>query len=101
MQRFVGKLQYVGSDEVVEFTAGNAALAAWERYALRNKIPLGREQTPALLSSLVVAHAALGIEQGVDAWIESVDSVELDYVEIGPDGKPVEVPPTQAAASPA
>lgn len=90
MIRFKGRLEYVGG-EAVEFTAGNAALAVWERYAVRNGLPMGKESPP-LLSSLVIAHHALGIEQGIDAWIETVDGIELE-AEGG------EVPPTNADPS--
>lgn len=98
MLRFQGRLRFFGSDEIVEFAAGNAALAAWERYAIRNKMPMGKESPP-LLSSLVVAHHALGIEQGFDAWAETVESIELDATDLDGDGKPIDVPPTHAAAS--
>lgn len=93
MFRFTGKVTYAdGSEET--FETGNAALAAWERYAMRNKLPMGADSPPTL-SSLVIAHHALGIEEGFDGWSESVAGIELDADQ---DGEPV-VPPTQPAPS--
>lgn len=76
MFRFTGRVEY-DDGRLVEFEAGNAALAAWERYAMRNKLPLGVDSPPTM-SALVIAHHALGIEQGVDAWLETVQGIELD-----------------------
>ena len=76
MFRFSGRVEFA-SGETAEFTAGNAALAAWERYAMRHGLPMGKESPPTM-SSLVIAHHALGVEQGVDAWIETVEGIELD-----------------------
>lgn len=86
--RFRGVVYYVdGSSD--EFSAGNAALAAYERYAVRHKFPTGTEAPPTL-SSMVIAHHALAIEQGFDAWAESVDGIELE-LENGAEA----VPPTE------
>jgi len=95
MLRFVGKIGYTDGTEV-EFEAGNAAMAAWERYAVRHGLPMGKDSPPTI-SSLVIAHYALGIEQGADAWMETVDSVECDVPD-APDGADA-VPPTLEAAS--
>ena len=96
MFRFRGRVQYADG-RVETFTAGNAALAAWERYALRHKIPIGADSPPTM-SSLVIAHHALAVEQGVDAWIETVDGVELDADnEEEPAAEPVD--PTLSEAS--
>jgi hypothetical protein len=91
--RFAGKIRYAGDETVTEFEAGTASVAAWERYALRHNWPASMGTAP-LLAFHVIAHHALGIEQGVDAWIETVDSVELT-----PIGD--EAPPTPPAPSPA
>jgi len=76
-----------------EWESGTAAIAKWERYALRHKIPIG-EGAPGVLMSMVVAHAALGIAVGFDAWEETVDSVETTS-----DGDASFVPPTLQAPS--
>ena len=100
MIRFTGTVKYVDGTST-EIEAGNAALASWERYALRHGYPIGKDAPP-LLSSLVIAHHALGIEQGVDAWMETVDGITLDA---GDPDAPAEadgaqtVHPTLAAAS--
>ena len=86
MIRIKGKVEYVdGTSD--EFECGNAGLAAWERYALRNGFPIGKDSAP-MLSSLVIAHHALAIEMGVDAWADTIDGIDLDVEK---------VPPTQAA----
>lgn len=87
MFRFAGKVEYEDGT-IEEFEAGNVAVAAWERYAVRHKMPMGKDAPPTL-SSIVIAHHALGIEQGVDAWAESIVSIEL--AEKGA------VPPTEQA----
>lgn len=87
MIRFKIKVTYLDGQEV-EVECGTAAVAAWERYAARHGHAHG-DDSPATLSNLVIAHRALGIEQGVDAWMETVDGID---VEILRDGKPV--PPT-------
>lgn len=89
MLRLKGAVEYLDG-RVVEFECGTAAVAAWERYAIRNKLPLG-EGAPAILSSMVTAHHALGIEEGFDGWAETVLGVDLEAVG--------EVPPTPPAAS--
>jgi len=91
--RFVGKVEYVDG-EIVEFKAGSRALAEWERYASRHKLGIGKESPP-ILSSLVIAHFALGIEEGFDAWVDRVDGIEL----AAEGGDDAEVPPTPPVAS--
>ena len=76
MIRFRGRVQMV-SGELLEFDTGTAALAAWEEYAKRHGHPYN-EGAPAMLMTLCIAHHALAIEQGFDAWRESVDGAELD-----------------------
>lgn len=76
MFRFTGKVTYADGTEA-EFESGNAALAAYEKYAARHGLPTGKDSPPTL-SSLVIAHHALGIREGVDAWMETVEGIELD-----------------------
>jgi hypothetical protein len=92
--RFVGKVVYL-EGETVEFEAGNVSLAAWERYAMRHKFPMGQDSPPTL-SSLVMAHHALGIETAIDPWIATVDEIELTTKDAG--GETAD-PPTPPAAS--
>lgn len=95
MIRFRGKVEYEDGSGA-EFECGTAAVAAWERYAVRHKLPYG-DDSPGTLSNLVIAHHALGIEEGVDAWIETVSGCEVEALK---DGVPVQageaagVPPT-------
>jgi hypothetical protein len=89
--RFAGKVEYTDGT-IEEFEAGNVAVAAWERYAVRHKLPMGKDAPPTL-SSIVIAHHALGISEGVDAWAETLVSIELAEKE------PEAVPPTPAEAS--
>lgn len=96
MIRFRGTVVYTDGTEQ-EFETGTAAVAAWERYAVRNKIPYGQD-SPGTLSNLVIAHHALAIEAGVDAWIETVEGVEVEVVGGGEETAPV--PPTPAEATP-
>lgn len=98
MNRFHGKVTLVGGEEL-EFEAGNAALASWEKYAARNGLKTGKEAPPTI-SSLLIAHHALGVELGADAWMETVDGIELEFGEKLPDGTVrAAVPPTEPAAS--
>lgn len=87
-QRFKGHVRLIDGTEH-EFECGNAAVAAWERYAIRNKYPIGQDAPP-ILSSIVAAHHVLGIEEGVDAWAELVDEIEVEAID---------VPPTREEAS--
>lgn len=82
MIRLHGKVLYDDGREV-EFETGNAALAKWERYAARNGLAIGKDSPP-ILSSLVVAHHALGIAEPFDAWAEGVEGVELESTDVPP-----------------
>lgn len=88
---FRGAVHY-SDGSTVEFECGNAAVAAYERYAARHKLPMGKDAPPTL-SSLVIAHHALAIAEGFDAWVETVDGIELNAAEGS------ELPPTLEAPS--
>lgn len=100
MLKFRGVVQFVdGSEE--PFETGNAALAAYERYAARNRLPMGKDAPP-ILSSMVIAHHALAIAEGFDVWAENVQGVELKA--FGDDGQEIQpgeasVPPTPSDPS--
>lgn len=94
MIRFRGKVEY-DDGSAVEFETGTAAVAAWERYAVRNKLPYGQDSPPTL-SNLVIAHHALAIEQGFDAWLETVTGCEVTVE--GGEGAAA-VPPTEPEAT--
>lgn len=96
MIRFHGRVVYKDGTEET-FECGPAAVSAWERYAIRHKQPYG-DESPPTLSNHVIAHYALGIEQGFDAWEETLDGVEVTVTD--PDGEGA-VPPTPEAPSPA
>lgn len=76
MLRIRGKVQF-RDGETAEFETGSAALAAYERYALRHGYPIGADMPPTL-GALVVAHYALDVEEGFDAWADRVDGVEME-----------------------
>lgn len=88
MFQFSGTVHFADGTKAA-FETGNAALAAWERYAMRHKLPMGAASPPTL-SSMVIAHHALAVEEGFDAWAETVLGIELNANQ---DGEPV-VPPT-------
>lgn len=92
MIRLRGSVEYEGG-RVEEFETGSAALAEWELFAMRHGYPLGAAAPP-MLSALVVAHAALGVDEGFDVWRKSVLGVELDTSGIVPPTLPA---PTAAA----
>jgi len=76
MLTFRGKVAYADGSEV-EFETGTAALAAYELYAMRNGFPVG-EGMPPTVGALVMAHHALGIEEGFDVWRHKVAGIELE-----------------------
>jgi hypothetical protein len=83
MLRFQGKIRYRSGEEV-DFEAGLATTAAWEEYAHRNGYPFNADQAPRVLYTLVLAHAALGIEEGFEVWRPKVDGFELEAIEVPP-----------------
>lgn len=85
MLTFRGRVRYTDGEEV-EFTAGTAALAAYEEYALRNGYPYGQE-TPSTLGALVMAHHALKIKEGFKVWKEDVFGIELEADGVDPTGQ--------------
>ena len=89
MIRLTGTVEYEdGTAE--DFETGSAALAAYELYALRHGYPIGTAAPP-MLSSLVVAHHALGKAEGFDTWRAKVSGVELNA---GGENGTGAVPPT-------
>lgn len=83
MIRFKGTVRYKDGHEDA-FEAGLAATAAWEEYAHRNGYPFPVDEAPRVLYTLVIAHAALGIEEGVETWRKTVDTFDLDAIEVPP-----------------
>ena len=82
MIRLKGTIEYEGG-RTQDFETGSAAVAEWELYALRHGYPTG-EGAPAMLSALVVAHYALGVEEGFDVWRRSVIGVDLQSEGVPP-----------------
>ena len=82
MITLTGTIEYEGGRSET-FETGAAALAEWELYAMRHGYPMG-EAAPPMLSALVIAHHALGIEEGFDVWRRSVQNVELDSATVPP-----------------
>lgn len=87
MIRLRGEIEYEGG-RVDHFETGTAALAEWELYALRHGYPIGAGAPP-MLSALVIAHHALGVEEGFDVWRRSVVGVELEQPDAVPPTLPV------------
>lgn len=75
MYRFEGTVEFEDGT-IEEFEAGNVALAAWERYAIRHKLPMGKD-APNMVSSLVIAHAVLGDGVAFDPWSATVAGCEV------------------------
>ena len=82
MLRLRGQIEYEGG-RVEHFETGTAALAEWELYALRHGYPIGKDAPP-MLSALVIAHHALGVQEGFDVWRRSVLGVELESEGVPP-----------------
>lgn len=82
MLTFRGKVEFKDGT-VSEFETGTAALAAWELYALRHGYPVGQGMPP-MLGTLVMAHSALGVEEGIETWMERVHGVELESEDVPP-----------------
>lgn len=91
MIRLKGTVKYKNGRAPEAFEGGAPVLAKWEMYALRHGYPIAPEEAPKMLWMLVVAHAALGVAEGFDVWLETVDDVD-DFVGEG-------IPPTPAEAS--
>jgi hypothetical protein len=75
--RLAGSVEYKDG-HTEDWTAGPAALAEWEIYAMRHGYPVKPGEAPPMLSLLVVAHSALGIAEGFDVWRPTVYGVEAD-----------------------
>ena len=88
MIRLKGTIEYEGG-RTEEFETGTAAIAEWELFALRHGYPIG-EGAPSMLSALVVAHYALGVQEGFEPWRRSVVGIDMEL----PEG----VDPTRLAA---
>ena len=82
MIRLKGTVEYEGGRQET-FEAGSAALAEYELYALRHGYPIGTNAPP-ILTSLVIAHHALGVEEGFDVWRRSVTGVEMESEGVPP-----------------
>lgn len=76
MIHLTGTVEYAdGATE--EFSTGPAAVAEWELFALRHGYPVKQDEAPPVLASLVIAHFALGCEEGFELWRKSVVGVEM------------------------
>lgn len=91
MIRLRGTVTYKNGRAPDSFEGGAPILAKWEIYALRHGYPVAPDEAPKFLWMLVVAHAALGVSEGFDTWIEGVDNIE-DFEGAG-------IPPTPPAPS--
>jgi len=89
MVKFRGVVEFKDG-RTVEFETGTAALAEWELFAMRHGYPVN-EGMPGMLGMLVIAHTALGVEEGFETWRATVSGVTMDETE--------DVPPTRAARS--
>jgi len=88
MIRYTGVVLYTdGRREPWE--TGIRGARAWEAYAARHDLPLNPtpdtiDRFPVASWRLVLAHFALSVELGVDAWAETVDDIELEATELPP-----------------
>lgn len=77
-----GTVTYEGG-EVVAWKARPKDVAAMEAYARRKGIELSEALSPTL--GMFLAYSALGIAEGFDVWLESLDDFEdLTGDEAGP-----------------
>jgi hypothetical protein len=74
--KLAGTVEYEGG-RTEEFLTGPAAVAEWELFALRHGYPVRQDEAPPVLASLVIAHFALGVQEGFDVWRKSVVGVEM------------------------
>ena len=75
MIHLTGNIEYEGG-RIERFETGSAAIAEWELYALRHGYPPKVEDAPRMLMMLVIAHHALGVEEGFEVWRKSVVGLE-------------------------
>jgi hypothetical protein len=88
--RLSGRVEYLDG-RVEPFSTGTAALMAYERYAVRNGLPVGSDAPPMTMAHVVAWHAVAAEGVGFDTWVATVEGVELD--------EDAEIPPTLRAAS--
>jgi hypothetical protein len=95
MIRYTGTVIYLDGRRE-EFETGMRGARAWEAYATRHELPLNPtretvDRFPVYTWQLVIAHAALNVEAGVDTWGDDVDGV-VDWTAS-------DVPPTREGHS--
>jgi len=95
VNRITGNVEY-RDGSTVDFETGTATLAEWELYALRHGFPPKADEAPRMLMMLVIAHAALGVEEGFETWRRTVVELE-DTTELNGAGA---VPPTPPVPTP-
>lgn len=78
-----------GREETV--SGGTMLFRAWELYAMRHGFPVKFEEAPRVTALAVLAHKALGVAEGFELWVETVEGIE--------DSKAEPVPPTTAEPS--
>jgi hypothetical protein len=93
--RYSGIVVYLDGREE-PFETGMRGARAWEAYATRHDLPLNptpdtTDRFPVYTWQLVIAHAALNVEAGVDTWGDDVDGVS--------EWEASDVPPTREARS--
>jgi hypothetical protein len=72
-----------------DFEGGAGDIAAYEEWALRYGGPMpdvimGNDRLPKMTMVLVIAHSALGIEEGYSVWRRKVSTFEFDTEEVPP-----------------
>jgi hypothetical protein len=73
VERIHGTVTYEGG-EVVAWTARPRDIRNMENYARRHGIAIGESISPTL--GMVLAWSALGIEEGFDVWVETLDDFD-------------------------
>ena len=74
MIRLQGTVTYDGG-RVEEFRAGSAVFVAWESYCRRQGFP-AYDESNANTMAHYCAYVALGVREGFDVWLRSVEDVE-------------------------
>jgi len=86
VKRFSGTVTFLDGRSERYSISAVTAMREWERYAVRNKLPYANETPPILLTYMAI-WKALAVEQGFDAWVDTVDGFDEDP-------EPDEVDPT-------
>jgi hypothetical protein len=81
--RLTGTIEHADG-RLEQFTAGTSALMAYERYAIRNGLPIGADAPLMTMAHVVAWYATAPEGVGFETWAKGVTGVELDSEGIPP-----------------